>query len=324
MIASLRSQEARKLWDWLIREGYFSPLNNIESFLFPAGSNCAAASMKWNQLKGSWNLALQALGWGRYWAEQRGQVSVLWQAARNNSFLENGYNLLVSPVVYLPMVAKAGPTPTLTPIPTNSPTPTSTPTNLFTPTPTPTDSPTSTPTSSFTPTPTPTNSPTPTSTPTSSFTPTSTPTPPTPIPWEKYERECENPGTSTVGQTIARSNASGAKVHGQFGTTDSAPWPAKSGYVTYRNINLPQLAQLYIQLTYSKSSPSSVPILIYLDNEPTPRATVDPINQGNWNQFTSTAPILLGSIENGIHSLKFYTDGQPYGVADLDKFILTR
>jgi hypothetical protein len=135
-------------------------------------------------------------------------------------------------------------------------------------------------------------------------------------------RECEYPDEDTVGQMVWRSNASGSKVHGQFGTTADAPWPAKSGYVNYNNLNIPQLDRLYLKLRYSKYGPSSVPILIYVDDEPTPRATFYPLDQGDWNQFVWTEPLLLGSIAGGNHSIKFSTDGQQYGVADLDTFVL--
>lgn len=121
---------------------------------------------------------------------------------------------------------------------------------------------------------------------------------------------------------IERSNASGVRVHGQFGTVDSSPYPAKSGYVKYRNIDIPQSDQLYLDLTYSKWSPSSVPILVYLDGESTPSATFHPADQGDWNRFASTGPINLGSVDSGVHSIQFYTDGQQWGVADLDVFTL--
>jgi hypothetical protein len=45
-------------------------------------------------LKGSWNLSLQTLGWGRYLAERDGQASVLWQVVQENPFLQRGYSLL--------------------------------------------------------------------------------------------------------------------------------------------------------------------------------------------------------------------------------------
>ncbi|MBC8252622.1 MAG: DUF3131 domain-containing protein [Ardenticatenia bacterium] len=96
LIASLRPQEAIVMWDWLIKSGFFSPLNNVESLMFPAGSRCDPSAAVWNHLKGSWNLSLQTLGWGRYLAEQRGQVPILWQATMANAFLQQGY-LLLSP-----------------------------------------------------------------------------------------------------------------------------------------------------------------------------------------------------------------------------------
>ena len=64
------------MWDWLIQYGHFSPLNNVESLMFPAGAACDADGVVWNRLKGSWNLALQtlrsgALPGGTAWASPR-------------------------------------------------------------------------------------------------------------------------------------------------------------------------------------------------------------------------------------------------------------
>jgi len=249
MIASLRPQEAVKMWDWLIQYGHFSPLNNVESLMFPVNSSCDSDAVVWNQLKGSWNLSLQTLGWGRYLATRDERVPILWQATIANPLLQKGYHLL-SPNGQ-------------SPIPTS-----------------------------------------------------------TSEPWQ-YERECEYPDEGNVGQMIWRSNASDSKVHGQFGTTTDSPWPAKSGEVIYDNISTPRIEQLYMKLRYSKYSSSSVPISIYIDNEPAPRAAFYPIDQESWDQFVWTEPILLGKIGSGIHSIKFSTYGQQYGVADLDKFVLT-
>lgn len=94
MIASLRPQEAIDMWDWLIEERYFTPLNNTESLLFAPNLDCDAAAVDWNHLRGSWNLSLQTLGWGRYLAQRDGQVPVLWQATATNSVLRRGYLLL--------------------------------------------------------------------------------------------------------------------------------------------------------------------------------------------------------------------------------------
>ena len=95
LVASLRPAAALDVWAWLSTNGYFSPLNNVESLMAPAGVPCASAGVSWNQLKGSWNLALQTLGWGRYLAARRGQALALWQAVTENKFLQRGYVLLV-------------------------------------------------------------------------------------------------------------------------------------------------------------------------------------------------------------------------------------
>ncbi len=149
-----------------------------------------------------------------------------------------------------------------------------------------------------------------------------TPTPsPTPIPW-LYERKAEYPDEYTVGKMIRRSNACGLKVHGQLGTINNPPWPAKSGYAKYIRIQSPRIDQLVLRFRYSKNSSSYVPLLIYLDDESTPRAIYHPADQGDWNRFAWTDSISLGGVHSGSHSIKFYTDGQQYGVVDLDMFCL--
>jgi hypothetical protein len=95
MVASLRPQETSKMWKWLVDGGYFTPLTNVESLAFPANSRCDNSTVLWNQLKGSWNLSLQTLGWGRYLAQRRSQVPILWQATTVNPFLRKGYLILV-------------------------------------------------------------------------------------------------------------------------------------------------------------------------------------------------------------------------------------
>jgi hypothetical protein len=90
----LHPKDAIRMWDWLIAQGYFSPLNNVESFQFIDNSGCDSSSLVWNQLKGSWNLSLQTLGWGNYLAKSKGEVSVLWEAILENSFLKQGYEIL--------------------------------------------------------------------------------------------------------------------------------------------------------------------------------------------------------------------------------------
>lgn len=139
---------------------------------------------------------------------------------------------------------------------------------------------------------------------------------------KEYTRECEGPDEYSVGQTTQRTNASELKVHGQFGCENSDPWTARAGYVEY---NIPELCSgcpIYLVLRYSKSSPSMAPIMIYLDEETQPRAVFTPNNQESWNEFTETEMIDLGQITVGAHTIKFVTDGQQYGVVDLDKFTL--
>lgn len=137
----------------------------------------------------------------------------------------------------------------------------------------------------------------------------------------KYEREGEYPDEHTVGTVLQRSDASDQMAHGQFGTVPA--WPAQPGYVKYHNIKTPGLDHLLLRLRYSKYSASDVFILVYLDDETVPRAKILPVDQGDWNKFVWTDDIDLGDIKRGTHSIKFYTDGQEYGVADLDKFVLT-
>jgi hypothetical protein len=108
LIASIQPDEVIEMWDWLIGSGHFSPLNNVESLLFVAGSECEPASLIWNHLKGSWNLALQTLGWGRYLAERDGRVPILWQAVTENSFMNEGYPLLApSGTPFMPFTMSA-------------------------------------------------------------------------------------------------------------------------------------------------------------------------------------------------------------------------
>lgn len=193
--------------------------------------------------------------------------------------------------------------------PTDTPAP-ATLTGTFTPSPTPTDLPASTSTPV-------TNTPAPSVTPSVAFTPLLSPTP------FVYAREAELPDDATVGKQIVRTNASGQSVHGQFGTLDSAPFPPRSGCVSYTHLSLPPVEHLYIEILYSKDSASFVQIHIYIDGETIPRASFYPSDLGDWNTFAWTRAIDLGKVDGGIHSITFCTDGQQFGVADLDKFKLT-
>ncbi len=90
LMASLRPEEASTMWRWLTDNGLSTPLNNVESLMFPPDAPCEV----WNHSKLSWNLALQTLGWGRYLAERRDMEPVLWRAATENPLLRDGYCLL--------------------------------------------------------------------------------------------------------------------------------------------------------------------------------------------------------------------------------------
>jgi serine/threonine protein kinase len=145
----------------------------------------------------------------------------------------------------------------------------------------------------------------------------------TPTPLWVYKREAEHPDQSTAEQVIQRPNASGSQVYGPFGAQPTPEWLPRFEFVKYNNINIPQMNHLYLKIYYSKYGPSSVPILIFIDNEPAPRAMYYPIDQGNWDTFVGSEPIDLGMIASGSHSIRFSTDGQQYGVADLDIFVLS-
>jgi len=107
MIASLRPYEAIVVWQWLIDEGLFTPLNNVESFMFVEEPPAYVDGPIWNGLKGSWNLALQTMGWGRHLAEREAKVPILWQASQDNEFLFAGYDLLEDGYcIYLPIILK--------------------------------------------------------------------------------------------------------------------------------------------------------------------------------------------------------------------------
>lgn len=334
MISVLRPSAAITLWSWLEQQHLFTPWNNVESLMFVDEPICQ--KIVWNSLKGSWNQGLQTLGWGNYLLRDR---NPLYKAMWDNHFLRQAYTGAVCPPecnLYLPVVLKPGtagvtPTPTLPPSSTITPSPTAsqtattatpstTPDHTQTPTPTATTTPTETPT--LTPSSTATATPSPTSTP--SPTPVDTPTiTPTPTAWS-FAREAESPDEFTVGTSIFRSNACQVLVHGQFGTTGVPPtYPPQSGYAQYANITTPSLTNLYLWLRYAKDSPSSAPILVYLDDEPTPRESFVPQDQGDWNTFAWTPAIDLGAVGSGAHTLRFFTDGQQYGVADLDRFILS-
>lgn len=139
----------------------------------------------------------------------------------------------------------------------------------------------------------------------------------------RYEHEAEQFDTASVGRPGDRSAASGAKAFLQFGCRNDAPCAAQAGDVQYGKLELPAAEHLWISLRYTKHSQAHASIRIFLDDEPVSRAELVPEDQGDWNSFAWTDPVDLGAVSAGTHSLRFATEGQLNGIADLDKFVLT-
>jgi len=92
MSASLRPEQAKAMWAWMVDRGIFTALNNVESLMIadePGDQRCGR--VVWNSLKGSWNLGLQALGWGRLLV---GDDHPLYRAARANAPLRGGMEVM--------------------------------------------------------------------------------------------------------------------------------------------------------------------------------------------------------------------------------------
>lgn len=139
---------------------------------------------------------------------------------------------------------------------------------------------------------------------------------------ECLKREFESKTYFNIGKAIGRGNASGEIVHGQFGCGPEPDHDAKPGSIEFAGISVPAGGDLLIRITYSKNSPETTPIQIFVNEEGDPRASFTPKSTGDWNKFTSTGDIMLGTVSNGIYKLTFYTEGQKWGVADLDRFVL--
>ena len=112
IIASLRPTQAITMWNWLEGEGLFTPLNNAESFMFTDeltstdGPTCT--QIVWNSRKGSWEIALQTLGWGRYLT---GNNNAIYQGVMANDMLQQGYMVMKGHHFYLPLALKNYPDP---------------------------------------------------------------------------------------------------------------------------------------------------------------------------------------------------------------------
>jgi len=103
MVSALRPDEAVTSWERLMEDGLFTPLNNTESLMFDDEPSCT--QVRWNGLRGSWNLGLQALGWGRYLSQSR---NPLYEAMWANEMLAEAYRVLWAPCcqTFLPVVGR--------------------------------------------------------------------------------------------------------------------------------------------------------------------------------------------------------------------------
>ena len=105
LVASLRPERAIAAWQWLESEGLFTPLNNVESLTIVDEGSCD--NVVWNELKGSWNLGLQTLGWGRL---SVGDDHPLYRALEDNEMLLRGYRTMWLPgcETWLPVALREG------------------------------------------------------------------------------------------------------------------------------------------------------------------------------------------------------------------------
>lgn len=95
MAASILPEDAAQMWSWLYGHGLMSPLTHVDSLMFRDDVGCDERSGVWTQLKGSWDLTLETLGWGRAAARERGETPILWMSTDHNRLLRRGYAVLV-------------------------------------------------------------------------------------------------------------------------------------------------------------------------------------------------------------------------------------
>ena len=89
MISILRPSQSAATWSWLLTRNLVSPLTGVESLMATDPATCDVA---WNDLKGSWNLVLQALGWG---SALTGSANELHRAAFEHPLLRRAYAAMV-------------------------------------------------------------------------------------------------------------------------------------------------------------------------------------------------------------------------------------
>jgi len=103
LAASLRGRDSTRFWRWLAKRGLFTPLNAVESLRFEDEPACE--QVVWNDLRGSWNLALQSLGLSR--ARLKGKYP-LHRAALANAVLSAAYAVMTGPPG-APLTSRGGP-----------------------------------------------------------------------------------------------------------------------------------------------------------------------------------------------------------------------
>lgn len=94
LAAGLRVRESKRLWRWLVKRGLFTPLNAVESLMFEDEPACQ--EVVWNDLRGSWNLALQSLGSNRARLKEKYPPH---RAALANPLLSAAYAVMTEPSV---------------------------------------------------------------------------------------------------------------------------------------------------------------------------------------------------------------------------------
>ena len=88
MLASSHINDFNKVFGFLVSRGIFSPLNNVESYGIMNNN-----ILKFNELKSSWNLSLQALGISKYLSGEKNFLP--FKLIAKNNFLNNGYRRIV-------------------------------------------------------------------------------------------------------------------------------------------------------------------------------------------------------------------------------------
>jgi hypothetical protein len=95
MVGTENSTAFQQLFNYLIStKKIFTPLNNVESLGFDD-----TGTLRWNSLKGSWNLSLQCLGAARALS---GSYYPPYRALEKNSFLKRGFQRVFKQYHYTP------------------------------------------------------------------------------------------------------------------------------------------------------------------------------------------------------------------------------